>query len=81
MGLNIKSERAHALVRQAAELSGLSQTAVVTRAVEEFLHRLTREQRAVQVEATLQEMRDLVTATSGPANPDFLYDSQTGLPQ
>lgn len=81
MSLNIKNQRACDVVREAAELSGLTQTAVVVTAVEEFIHRLTREQRAAQVEDTLREMHGLVASSTGPADPDFLYDPATGLPR
>jgi antitoxin VapB len=43
MSLNIKNERTHALVRQLAEATGLSQTSAVEQAVERWLADLERE--------------------------------------
>lgn len=80
MSLNIKNERVHALVREAAAKTGLSQTAVVERAVEEFLQRATRDEREQRARATLARIHAIVAETEGPTTSDFLYDPDTGLP-
>ncbi len=49
MGLNIKNERVHALARDAAQRTGLSQTSVIEEALVQYLQRLDsarREDRA-----------------------------------
>ncbi len=43
MSLNIKNEHVHELAREAALLTGQSQTSVIERALEEFLARERRE--------------------------------------
>ncbi|GMA23422.1 hypothetical protein GCM10025864_11810 [Luteimicrobium album] len=43
MSLNIKNERVHALAREAARVTGQSQTSVIERALEELLAREKRE--------------------------------------
>lgn len=47
MGLNIKNERTHALVRQLAELTGQSQTSAVEDAVRHRIEQVEAERRAV----------------------------------
>lgn len=85
MGLNIKSERTHALVRRLAELTGLSQTGAVEDAVRRRLAELEDESagrasradvllRAIRVELTDAE-RDALRRAS-----DALYDIN-GLPR
>ena len=60
MSLNIKSERVHDLVREAARRTGASQVSVVEAAVTDYLARLEApdevEQRRARVRALLAEI-------------------------
>lgn len=87
MGLNIKNERVHALAREAARVTGKSQTG----AIEEALTRLLSEYGADPAAARTARKIDLVQrlvieyredpgSPAGPTSPDDLYDEQTGLP-
>jgi hypothetical protein len=60
MSLNIKNERTHALVRELATLTGMSQTDAVTDAVERRLAELTRETEAER-QARVDEIMRLVS--------------------
>lgn len=86
MGLNIKNERTHDLVRQLAERSGLSQTAAVEDAVARRLAELSHPPRVdishgiadllVEIRSDLsQEDRQALGAGT-----DELYDAD-GLPR
>jgi antitoxin VapB len=82
MSLNIKSERVHALAREAARRSGRSQTAVIEEALEDWLARhdnpaASRRDRAEQI---IADMRRRVHAAGGPLSTDDLYDEH-GLPK
>ena len=82
MGLNIKNEHVHDLVRQAAERTGLSQTSVVEEAISQLLRRLDAEQdeRRRRVDEILDDIRGLLTDEDRAAlDTDFLYD-ENGLP-
>ena len=85
MSLNIKNERTHALVRQLADRTGLSQTSVVEEAVRRWLEELETEPstrlarvdaivRQIQVELTDHEREALMQAS------DDMYD-ESGLPR
>ncbi len=88
MSLNIKNERVHALAREAARVTGKSQTSVI----EEALVRLLRDYGADPAEAErkrtvarvmeiAKEMRAESDALGlGPLSTDWLYDPETGLP-
>ena len=91
MALNIKNEHVHALAREAARRTGLTQTSVLERALEEFLARLPdaedadelriRERRA-KVDEVLREMHALITDEDRAAVRRFMeemYDDH-GLP-
>ena len=89
MGLNIKNPRVHDLAREAARLTGKSQTG----AIEEALVRLLREYDAdpgrARRAAKVDLVRGIVAAyTSDPgahhreiARVEDLYDESTGLPR
>lgn len=83
MGLNIKSERTHRLVRELAELTGESQTAAVTTAVEERLRRLRQGDQPRLAEQLLRIGRDTAPRLREPwrsvDHGDLLYDD-LGLP-
>ncbi|WP_022926056.1 type II toxin-antitoxin system VapB family antitoxin [Serinicoccus marinus] len=91
MSLNIKSERVHALAREAARVTGRSQTG----AVEEALTRLLRDYEIdpdrAGLEPRMERVRavvDAYTAADAQLGPeveitttDDLYDDRTGLPR
>jgi antitoxin VapB len=83
VSLNIKNERVHDLVRQAATLTGKSQTSVVEEALRRYLDELERESSAA---ARIQRIAEILAefdrsglAERMPVNTDFLYD-ENGLP-
>lgn len=85
MGLNIKNEETHRLVRELADLTGESMTVAVTEAVRERLERLkkakSREGMAERIHAIAEDMRarlpdDFFDIEHG----DLLYD-EDGLPK
>ncbi len=83
MGLNIKNERVHALVRQAAARAGQTQTSVIETALERLLAELDKpdpEVMRAKVDAILAavdaEMTDEMRAA---LLADDLYD-EDGLP-
>jgi antitoxin VapB len=83
--MNIKSERVHELAREAAALTGKSQTRVVEEALRRYLDELGdelgREQRRARADETLAEMRKLIRDQGGLGmRPEDLYDPATGLP-
>jgi antitoxin VapB len=86
MSLNIKNERVHALAREAARLTGQSQTSVIERALEELLARESREsereERRQQIEELLAEI-DARTTDEDRARArqimEDMYD-ENGLP-
>jgi antitoxin VapB len=83
MSLNIKNERTHALVRELATLSGMSQTDAVEDAVARRLEQLRGNERAGLSERLL-ELGRRSAERMGPErfeNPDvWLYD-ENGLPK
>jgi len=83
VSLNIKNEHVHDLVRQAAERTGLSQTSVVERAIEQLLASLddNKEARRRSVDAILAEIRVQMRKPGPPLlTDDDLYD-ENGLPR
>jgi antitoxin VapB len=95
MSLNIKNERTHALVRQLAELTGMSQTSAVEDAVRRRLEELqagageTRASEA-EIERRIAAMKRISAAFLAETTPeqreamrnhgDWLYD-EYGLPK
>ena len=89
MGLNIKNERVHDLAREAARVTGRSQTG----AIEEALVRLLREYDAdpsrARTAAKVDLVRGVVAAYLADVGDDDreitrvedLYDDTTGLPR
>lgn len=85
MSLNIKSEEAHQLARELAQLTGETMTGAVTVALRE---RLARERRERSVEARMREIHAIGQRCAsmmgdGPSaveHGDFLYDER-GLPR
>ncbi|KRA29796.1 MULTISPECIES: type II toxin-antitoxin system VapB family antitoxin [unclassified Nocardioides] len=89
MSLNIKNERVHALARQAARVTGKTQTS----AIEEALVKLLAEYGVDPVEAERQRKLDVIhqiqlrvaalpqaTGDDRILSDDDLYDRDTGLP-
>ena len=89
MSMNIKNERVHALARQAAQLTGRSQTSAVELALEELLRRHGVDPDDGRVRAKVDRARRIVaqyTADHARANPlisevDSLFDAATGMPR
>jgi antitoxin VapB len=85
MSLNIKSERVHALAREAAEQLGMSQTSVVEEALVQLLARhraATQETVEVRVRAILDDFDRHLTDDDRAAmrrDMEDLYD-ENGLP-
>ena len=73
MGLNIKNERVHALAREAAQRTGLTQTSVIELALERLLASMpgSEDARRARIERLLTELRTDIT---GPVGTDDLYD-------
>ena len=85
MGLNIKNEKTHRLVRQLARLAGESMTAAVDRAVRERLERVRHiNQKDDLAERLLKIGRECAAHLKEPYKSidhgDLLYDEK-GLPK
>ncbi len=89
MSLNIKNERVHSLAREAARLTGRSQTSVIEEALERLLADLGADPATTDLEQRMDVMRQIAIAWS--ALPviegddrireiEDLYDEATGLP-
>ena len=81
MSLNIKDERIHDLVREAASRTGLSQTRVVEKAITDLLEELDAEDAHSGLDELLERVYLELSATEGPVDFDSLYDPSTGLPR
>ena len=82
MSLNIKNERTHALVRELAEATGLSQTSAVEQAVQRWLDEIKQDDRRARGHAVLEEYWAHLTDESRAAMQramDEMYD-ESGLP-
>jgi len=83
MSMNIKSEEAHRLARELADLTGESQTAAITVALRERLERLQAERPADLAARLLAIGRDCAAHLPEPYrsidHADLLYDEH-GLP-
>lgn len=84
MGLNIKNEETHELVRELAARTGETMTAAVTAAVRERLDRVRREQGESLADQLLAIGKDCAARLKEPFrsadHADLLYDEQ-GLPR
>ncbi|GAB4062003.1 hypothetical protein GCM10028777_00420 [Angustibacter speluncae] len=88
MGLNIKNERVHRLAREAAALTGTSQTGAIERALEMYLRAHGTDPEAARTARKIDVVRSLVRQyASMPGDEDReivtvedLYDLSTGLP-
>ncbi len=81
MSLNIKDERIHDLVREAASRTGLSQTRVVEKAITDLLGKLDAEDAHSGLDELLERVYLELSVTEGPLDFDSLYDPSTGLPR
>lgn len=88
MGLNIKNERAHQLIRELAELKGVSQVAALTEAVEHDLVRYRAQSNIgksrSRYELLMDFADDYAERVKDPVHSwevnDLLYD-EDGLPK
>lgn len=84
MGLNIKNEKTHRLVRELAELTGESMTDAITKAVQERLDRVRGERAVGLAERLVAIGKDCAAHLKEPFRSadygDLLYDAR-GLPQ
>ena len=84
MSLNIKNEAAHRLAKELATLTGESMSAAVTRAIDERLRRLRRDNKAKRIERMMAIARDAGDRWKEPwksmDHADLLYDEK-GLPK
>lgn len=86
MSLNIKSERVHSLAREAARVTGKSQTGAVEAGLELLLstqgHDPVATERARQLDVlrSISLAWDPHEADARVSEVDDLYDEQTGLP-
>lgn len=81
MSLNIKNERVHDLVREAARKTGQSQTSVIEEALRRYLAALDRETRRQRADEIVAEMQQMWRESDAPPfTAEDLYDPVTGLP-
>jgi antitoxin VapB len=84
MGLNIKNEETHQLVRELSERTGETMTTAVTTAVRERLERVRREQGQSLADRLLAIGKDCAARLKEPFrsadHADLLYDER-GLPR
>jgi antitoxin VapB len=84
VSLNIKNERVHELARQAAKLTGKSQTSVIEEALRRYLADVTRndleDERDRRLKEILAAFDDARARGVTFPDHDFLYDPDTGLP-
>lgn len=86
MSLNIKNEHVHDLAREAARLTGQSQTSVVEEALVRLLADLENSPaataaRVADLLATAADFRARMDPGEEPLSSDWLYDDETGLPR
>jgi antitoxin VapB len=86
MGLNIKTEEAHLLAKELADLTGESMAKAVTDAmrmrVDELKRARTKKARAEEIMRIARECSKLLNETPGEMMKiEDLYDEKTGLPK
>ncbi|MDN5794568.1 MAG: type II toxin-antitoxin system VapB family antitoxin [Intrasporangium sp.] len=89
MSLNIKNDRVHDLARQAARVTGKTQTGAIEEALERLLRDYGADPDAARVGHTLDVVWAIATEyVRDPGRGDLviarvedLYDERTGLPQ
>lgn len=89
MSLNIKNPRVHQLAREAARVSGKTQTGAIEEALEHYLkeygedpQRAEKEAKMARIQKMIDEIRQLPPPPAGtwPLTIEDLYDPETGLP-
>jgi antitoxin VapB len=89
MGLNIKNERVHELARQAARVTGKSQTGAIEEALERLLLAYDQDPEQARIATKVDLVHGFVAAyVADPgdaereiATVEDLYDEATGLPR
>ncbi|MGO1507699.1 MAG: type II toxin-antitoxin system VapB family antitoxin [Microbacteriaceae bacterium] len=89
MGLNIKNERVHSLAREAARVTGGSQTSAIEQALEALLRERGHDPRQADRDARIERMlemgarfrREERPISRGITKVEELYDEKTGLPR
>ncbi|MGL5818459.1 MAG: type II toxin-antitoxin system VapB family antitoxin [Phycicoccus sp.] len=89
MGLNIKNERVHALAREAARVTGKTQTSAIEEALEQLLRAHGADPDASRRTHKVDLVRSIVAAYAAEPRradgeirgADDLYDAETGLPR
>ncbi|MGL5866097.1 MAG: type II toxin-antitoxin system VapB family antitoxin [Dermatophilaceae bacterium] len=89
MSLNIKNERVHALAREAARVTGKTQTSAIEEALERLLQEHGADPGAARRAHQVDVVRSIVVAYAAePVRPDReihtaedLYAAETGLPR
>lgn len=89
MGLNIKNEHVHDLARQAASVTGKTQTGAIEEALTRLLADYDIDPEQQRVAATVDKVHGIVRAyLDTPSDPDReirrvedLFDERTGLPR
>jgi antitoxin VapB len=82
MSLNIKSDKAHRLATALAKRTGESLTDVVTKALEEKLARIEKDNRFERLQALVEDCARRINGP-GPKMMEIedLYDEESGLPK
>ncbi|MFD1717343.1 type II toxin-antitoxin system VapB family antitoxin [Georgenia deserti] len=87
MSLNIKNERVHALAREAARVTGTSQTSAIETALERLLAehgvdlaRAERDRRIAEILDISRSWNPRAGSHDVLASDEDLYDAETGLP-
>ena len=89
MSLNIKNERVHQLAKEAARVTGKSQTGAIEEALERLLRDYGADPKRAEAARKVDAVRRIVAeyqADPGRSNPGLmaiedLYDESTGLPR
>lgn len=87
MGLNIKNERVHELAREAARVTGKSQTGAIEEALARLLEAYGADPAGARAARKVDVVRKLVAdyqqdpgVIGEPSTVEELYDDRTGLP-
>lgn len=89
MGLNIKNDRVHSLARDAARVTGKTQTGAIEEALELLLRAYDADPAVARTQARLDVIHRLQAACAAdPGDPDReirtvedLYEDATGMPR
>ena len=89
VSLNIKNQRVHDLAREAARVTGKSQTSVIEEALVKLLREYDADPVAAERQRRLESIRVILDwFDQNPGDPDReiktiedLYDEETGLPR